>query len=38
MIRPEIARFNEIGFKLDSWLDVEYWELILNSGDGRKPE
>ncbi|MDR2807872.1 MAG: GNAT family N-acetyltransferase [Spirochaetaceae bacterium] len=24
-----IARFNEIGFKMDRWLDVGYWELIL---------
>jgi phosphinothricin acetyltransferase len=25
----QIASFNEIGFKLDKWLDVGYWELIL---------
>lgn len=25
----KIARFNEIGFKLDKWLDVGYWELVL---------
>jgi phosphinothricin acetyltransferase len=24
-----IACFREIGFKLDKWLDVGYWELIL---------
>jgi phosphinothricin acetyltransferase len=23
-----IALFNEIGFKLGKWLDVEYWELL----------
>ena len=23
------ARLNEIGFKMDRWLDVGYWELIL---------
>ncbi|MDR2150236.1 MAG: GNAT family N-acetyltransferase [Spirochaetaceae bacterium] len=23
------ARFNEIGFKQDRWLDVGYWELLL---------
>jgi phosphinothricin acetyltransferase len=23
------ARFREIGFKLDQWLDVGYWELLL---------
>jgi phosphinothricin acetyltransferase len=26
----KIAVFNEIGFKLDTWLDVGYWELIIN--------
>jgi phosphinothricin acetyltransferase len=25
----KIACFNEIGFKLDKWLDVGYWELIV---------
>ncbi|MDR1905138.1 MAG: GNAT family N-acetyltransferase [Treponema sp.] len=25
----KIAQFNEIGFKLNTWLDVGYWELIL---------
>ncbi|GHU72530.1 N-acetyltransferase [Spirochaetia bacterium] len=25
----KIAQFNEIGFKMDKWLDVGYWELIL---------
>ncbi|MDR2193830.1 MAG: GNAT family N-acetyltransferase [Treponema sp.] len=24
-----IARFHEIGFKLNQWLDVGYWELLL---------
>jgi phosphinothricin acetyltransferase len=24
------ARFNEIGFKLDRWQDVGYWELVFN--------
>jgi phosphinothricin acetyltransferase len=27
----KVARFNEIGFKLDQWLDVGYWELIIRS-------
>jgi phosphinothricin acetyltransferase len=27
----EIARFNEIGYKDDRWLDVGYWELILKA-------
>jgi phosphinothricin acetyltransferase len=31
----EIARFNEIGFKLGAWLDVGYWELIMNGGEGK---
>jgi phosphinothricin acetyltransferase len=26
----KIAQFNEIGFKQNRWLDVAYWELILN--------
>jgi phosphinothricin acetyltransferase len=25
----KIAQFNEIGFKMDKWLDVGYWELVL---------
>ncbi|MDR2258527.1 MAG: GNAT family N-acetyltransferase [Treponema sp.] len=25
----KIAQFNEIGFKLDKWLDVGYWELVI---------
>lgn len=25
----KIAQFKEIGFKLNQWLDVGYWELIL---------
>jgi phosphinothricin acetyltransferase len=31
-----IARFNEIGYKLDRWLDVGYWELILPPASGGK--
>jgi phosphinothricin acetyltransferase len=27
----KIAQFNEIGFKMDKWLDVGYWELILKN-------
>jgi phosphinothricin acetyltransferase len=26
----KVAQFNEIGFKLDQWLDVGYWELVFN--------
>ncbi|MDR1948444.1 MAG: GNAT family N-acetyltransferase [Spirochaetaceae bacterium] len=25
----KIAQFNEIGYKLNRWLDVGYWELLL---------
>jgi phosphinothricin acetyltransferase len=25
----KIAQFNEIGFKMDTWLDVGYWERLL---------
>jgi phosphinothricin acetyltransferase len=25
----KVARFNEVGFKMNKWLDVGYWELIL---------
>ncbi|GHV51671.1 N-acetyltransferase [Spirochaetia bacterium] len=25
----KIAQFNEIGFKMNKWLDVGYWELVL---------
>jgi L-amino acid N-acyltransferase YncA len=25
----KVAHFKEVGFKLDRWLDVGYWELIL---------
>jgi phosphinothricin acetyltransferase len=34
------AQFHEIGFKLDTWLDVGYWELIVNRGklEGRSEE
>jgi phosphinothricin acetyltransferase len=33
----KIAQFHEIGFKLDTWLDVGYWELILRGGEREKP-
>jgi phosphinothricin acetyltransferase len=26
----KIAHFKEIGYKLGAWLDVGYWELVLN--------
>jgi phosphinothricin acetyltransferase len=29
----EIARFNEIGFKMNRWLDVGYWELAVPLAD-----
>jgi phosphinothricin acetyltransferase len=33
-----ISRFNEIGYKLNKWLDVGYWELILPpAGRGKAP-
>jgi L-amino acid N-acyltransferase YncA len=25
----KVAQFKEVGFKLDKWVDVGYWELIL---------
>jgi phosphinothricin acetyltransferase len=25
----KVAQFNKIGFKMDQWLDVGYWKLIL---------
>ena len=25
----ECARFNEVGFKFDRWVDVGYWQLLL---------
>jgi phosphinothricin acetyltransferase len=25
----KIAQFPEIGYKMDTWLDVGYWELLL---------
>jgi phosphinothricin acetyltransferase len=28
----EVGRFHEVGFKLNQWLDVVDWELILNKG------
>ncbi|MDR1238815.1 MAG: GNAT family N-acetyltransferase [Treponema sp.] len=33
----KIARFREIGFKLDAWQDVGYWELILGEGGREQP-
>jgi phosphinothricin acetyltransferase len=33
----KIARFKEVGFKLDQWLDVGYWELIIKSGEAIRP-
>jgi phosphinothricin acetyltransferase len=33
-----VGRFNEIGFKLGKWLDVGYWELVLNSLGTDLPE
>ncbi len=26
----KVAHFSEVGYKFDKWIDVEYWELILN--------
>ncbi|MDR2177461.1 MAG: GNAT family N-acetyltransferase [Treponema sp.] len=26
------GQFNQVGYKLGEWLDVGYWELILNAG------
>lgn len=26
----KIGQFKEVGYKLDTWIDVGYWELILN--------
>ncbi len=25
----KVAHFKEVGFKVDTWIDVEYWQLIL---------
>jgi L-amino acid N-acyltransferase YncA len=25
----QVAHFKDVGFKLDRWIDVAYWELIL---------
>jgi phosphinothricin acetyltransferase len=30
----KIGQFIEVGFKLDRFIDVGYWELILSSGSG----
>lgn len=27
----KVAQFREVGYKFDRWVDVGYWELILNS-------
>jgi phosphinothricin acetyltransferase len=27
----KIAHFKEVGFKLNQWIDVGYWQLILNN-------
>ena len=27
----QVAHFNQIGFKFDQWLDVGYWQKVLNS-------
>lgn len=26
----KVAHFQEVGWKMDRWIDVSYWELILN--------
>jgi phosphinothricin acetyltransferase len=26
----KVAQLKEVGFKLNQWVDVGYWELILN--------
>lgn len=26
----KVAQFKEVGYKFDKWIDVGYWELILN--------
>jgi len=28
----KVGRFEEIGYKFNTWLDVGFWELILNPG------
>ncbi|MDR2608754.1 MAG: hypothetical protein LBC57_10215 [Treponema sp.] len=28
----KVAEFKEIGFKLNTWLDVGFWELIIEKG------
>ena len=28
----KIGQFREVGWKLDTWVDVGYWELVLNGG------
>ena len=26
----KVARFKEVGFKMEKWIDVEYWELLFD--------
>jgi L-amino acid N-acyltransferase YncA len=28
----KVARFKQVGFKLDPWVDIGYWQRILNAG------
>jgi L-amino acid N-acyltransferase YncA len=28
----KVARFKQVGFKLDRWVDIGYWQRILNAG------
>ena len=25
----QVALFREVGFKMNRWIDVDYWELVL---------
>jgi L-amino acid N-acyltransferase YncA len=27
----KVAHFEQVGFKMNRWVDVGYWELLLNS-------
>ena len=29
----KVAHFREVGFKLDRWIDVGYWQCLLEPGD-----
>ena len=31
----KVAHFSEVGFKFNKWIDVGYWELILNKSPGK---